>query len=109
MFTREPGKSELLPNEKEKLDIIKQIKPLIDEGIQILINDGLLPYQEIDALAFRIKEYLTRETRRLHKLLEVKYLGHIFYNPIKRPRRPKKLDIHWFDMYHAYYTIKTDS
>ena len=67
MFTREPGKAKLLPNEKEKLDIIKQIKPLIDEGIQILIDDGLLPYQEIDALAFRIKEYLTRETRRLHK------------------------------------------
>ena len=61
MITREPGKSFL--NEKAKLDIIKQIKPLIDEGTQILIDDGILPYQDIDALAFRIKEYLTRETR----------------------------------------------
>ena len=99
MITGEPGKPFL--NEKAKLDI-KQIKPLIDEGIQILIDDGTLPYQEIDALAFRIKEYLTRETRRL------KYLGHVFHNPIKRPRRPEKLDIHWIDMCHAYYRTKLD-
>ena len=108
MITREPGKSKPLLNKKEKLDIIKQIRPLIDEGVQILIDDGILPYQEIDVLAFRIKEYLTRETRRLHKVLGVKYLEHVFHNPIKSPRRPKKLDIKWFDMYHAYYRTKLD-
>ena len=33
-----------------------------DEGIQVLLDDGILPYHEIDALAFRINEYLTRES-----------------------------------------------
>ena len=55
MIIREPGKSRLFLNEKQRLDIIKQIRPLVDKGIQILIEDGILPYQEIDALAFRIK------------------------------------------------------
>ena len=40
MIIREPGKSRLFLNEKQKLDITKQIRPLVDEGIQILIEDG---------------------------------------------------------------------
>ena len=58
MLTLKAGETRLLPNEREKLCIIKQIKPLVDEGINILIDDGILPYHEIDELSFRIKEYL---------------------------------------------------
>ena len=62
MILGESGKSRLITQGKYKLDIIKQIRPLVDEGIQILLDDGILPYHEIDALAFRIKEFLTTES-----------------------------------------------
>ena len=107
MIIRETGKSRLFLNEKQRLDIIKQIRPLV-ESIQILIEDGILPYQEIDALAFRIKKFLTREARSVAKKLEIRYLGPEIQIPVKKPRRPKKLNIHWFDMYHAYYRIKVE-
>ena len=55
MVLGKSGKSRLITEGKYKLDIIKQIRPLVDEGIQILIDDGILYYHEIDALAFRIK------------------------------------------------------
>ena len=109
MIVREPGKSRLLSNEREQLDIIKQLRPLIDEGIQILLDDGILPYHEIDALAIRIKEFLTRESLSIARKLEARYLGPKICTPVKRPRRPKKLNIHCsYDMYHAYYRIEED-
>ena len=97
----------LITEEKQRLDVIKQIRPLVDEGIQILLDDGILPYHEIDALAFRINEYLTRESVSINRKL--KYLGPKICTPIKRPRRPQKLNVHWYDMVHAYHIITEDS
>ena len=108
MILRDPGKSRLFTDERQRLDIIKQIRPLVDEGIQILLDDGILPYHEIDALAFRIKEFLPRESVSIARKLEIRYLGPKICTPVKRPRRPEKLNIHWPDMYHAYYRIKVD-
>ena len=62
MIPEQSGKSVTIAEEKQRLDIIKQIRLLVDEGIQILIDEGILPYDEIDALSFRINEYLTRES-----------------------------------------------
>ena len=108
MIIKESGKSRLFLDEQERLNVIEQIRPLFDEGIQILIEDDILPYQEIDALAFRIKEFLTRESRTITKKFEIRYLGPEIQVPVKKPRRPKKLDIHWIDMYHAYCQTKVD-
>ena len=107
MILEKSGKSMLITEEKQRLDVIKQIRPLVDEGIQILLDDGILPYHEIDALAFRINEYLTRESVSINRKL--KYLGPKICTPIKRPRRPQKLDIHWYDMVHACHNIAEDS
>ena len=107
MILGESGKSRLITEEKQRLDIIKQIRPLVDEGIQILLDDGILPYHEIDALAFKINEYLTRESVFINRKL--KDLGPKICTPIKRPRRPQKLNIHWYDMVHAYHSITKDS
>ena len=109
MILGESGKSRLITEEKQSLDVIKQIRPLVDEGIQILLDDGILPYHEIDALAFRIKEYLTRESVSITRKLEIQYLGPRICTPIKRSRRPQKLNIHWYDMVHAYHSIAADS
>ena len=111
MILGESGKSRLITEGKFKeLDIIKQIRPLVDEGIQILLDDGILPYHEIDALAFRIKEFLTRESVFIAiGMLEIQYLGPKICTPIKRPRRPQKLNIQWYDMVHAYNSITEDS
>ena len=78
MILGESGKSRLITEEKQRLDVIIQIKPLVDEGIQILLDDGILPYHEIDALAFRIKEYLTSESVSINRKLEIQYLGSKF-------------------------------
>ena len=75
MILGESGKSRLINEEKQTLDIIKQIRPLVDEGIQILLDDGILPYHEIDALAFRIKEFLTRKSISINRKLKIHYLG----------------------------------
>ena len=108
MILRYPGKSSLFLKEKQRLDIIKQIRPLVDEGIQILLDDSILPYHEIDALAFRIKEFLTKEYVSIDRKLEIRYLDPKICTPVKRPRRPQKLNIQWYDMYHAYYSIEED-
>ena len=108
MILGESGKCRLITEEKQRLDIIKQIKPLVDEGIQILLDDGILPYHEIDALAFRIKEFLTRKSVSITRKLEIQYLGLKICTPIKRPRRPQQLNIQWYDMVHAYYSIEED-
>ena len=107
MILEKSGKSMLITEEKQRLDVIKQIRPLVDEGTQILLDDGILPYHEIDALAFRINEYLTRESVSINRKL--KYLGPKICIPIKRPRRPQKLNVHWYDMAHAYHIITEDS
>ena len=107
MIPEKSGKSMLITEEKQRLDVIKQIRLLVDEGIQILLDDGILPYHEIDALAFRINEYLTRESVFIHRKL--KDLGPKICTPIKRPRRPQKLNVHWYDMVHAYHSITKDS
>ena len=107
MILEKSGKSMLITEEKQRLDVIKQIRPLVDEGIQILLDDGILPYHEIDALAFRINEYLTRESVSINRKL--KDLGPKICTPIKRPRRPQKLNVHWYDMVHAYHSITEDS
>ena len=60
MILGESGKSRLITEEKQRLDVIKQIRPLVDEGIQILLDDGILPYHEIDALAFQNKRILDK-------------------------------------------------
>ena len=73
-----------------------------------MLDDGILPYHEIDALAFRIKEFLTRESVSLTRKLEIRYLGPKIGTPVKRPRRPQKLNIQWYDMYHAYHSIEED-
>ena len=52
MILGESGKSRLITEEKQRLDVIKQIRPLVDEGIQILLDDGILPYHEIRCLSF---------------------------------------------------------
>ena len=106
MIPEKSGKSILIAEEKQRLDVIKQIRLLVDEGIQILIDDGILPYDEIDALAFRINEYLTRESVSIHRKL--KNLGPKICTPIKRPKRPQKLNVHWYDMVHAYHSITED-
>ena len=100
MILEESGKSKLITEKKQRLDVIKQIRPLVDEGIQILLDDGILSYHEIDALAFRKKEYLTRESVSINRKL--KYLGPKICTSIKRPRRPQKLNIHWYDMVIPY-------
>ena len=60
MILGESGKSRLITEGKYKLDIIKQIRSLVDEGIHILLDDGILSYHEIDALAFKINKFLIR-------------------------------------------------
>ena len=70
MIPEKSGKSMLITEEKQRLDVIKQIRLLV-EGIQILLDDGILPYHEIDALAFRINEYLTRESVFIHRKLKI--------------------------------------
>ena len=107
MIPEKSGKSVLITEEKQRLDVIKQIRLLVDEGIQILIDDGILPYDEIDALSFRINEYLTRESVSIH--MKLRNLGPKICTPIKRPRRPQKLNVHWYDMVHAYYSVTEDS
>ena len=87
MILEKSGKSMLITEEKQRLDVIKQIRPLVDEGVQILLDDGILPYHEIDALAFRINEYLIRESVPINRKL--KDLGPKICTPIKRPRRPR--------------------
>ena len=72
-------------------------------------HGGILPYHETDALAFRIKEYLTRESVSITRKLEIQYLGPRICIPIKRPIRPQKLNIHWYDLVHAYHSIMEDS
>ena len=84
------------------------MKPLVEEGINIVKEDGFLPYHEIDALLFRIKEYLLRETRTITKNLKLRYLGPKYIIPLNEPRRPKKLNVRWFDMYHAYNRINLE-
>ena len=39
MILGETGKSRLITEEKQRLDVIKQIRPLVDEGIQIFVDD----------------------------------------------------------------------
>ena len=90
MILGESGKSRLITEGKYKLDIIKQIRLLVGEGIQILLVDGILPYHEIDALAFKIKEFLTRKSVSINRQLKIQYLGPKICTPIKRPRRPQK-------------------
>ena len=107
MIPEKSGKSVLITEEKQRFDVIKQIRLFVDEGIQILIDDGILPYDEIDALAFRINEYLTRESVSIH--MKLRNLGPKICTPIKRPRRPQKLNVHWYDMVHAYYSVTEDS
>ena len=109
MILGESGKSRLITEERQRLDVIKQIRPLVDKGIQILLDDGILSYHEIDALAFRINKYLTRESVSISRKLKLQYLGPKICTPIKRPRRPQKLNIHWYDMVHAYHSIAKDS
>ena len=93
MIIREPGKSRLLPNEKERLAIIKQIRALVNEGVQILVLDDVLSFHEAEVLAFRIEEYLVREARAISKNLEKRYLGYDIPKAVKRPRRPKQLNV----------------
>ena len=107
MIPEQSGKSVTIAEEKQRLDVIKQIRLLVDEGIQILIDDDILPYGEIDALSFRINEYLTRESVSIHRTLS--NLGPKICTPIKRPRRPRKLNVHWYDMVHAYHSVTKDS
>ena len=107
MIPEQSGKSVPIAEEKQRLDVIKQIRLLVDEGIQILIDDDILPYDEIDALSFRINEYLTRESVSIH--MKRRNLGPKICTPIKRPRRPQKLNVHWYDMVHAYHSVTEDS
>ena len=107
MIPEQSGKSVPIAEEKQRLDVIKQIRLLVDEGIQILIDDDILPYDEIDALSFRINEYLTRESVSIH--MKHRNLGPKICTPIKRPRRPQKLNVHWYDMVHAYHSVTKDS
>ena len=87
MIPEKSGKSVLITDEKQRFDVIKLIRLLVDEGIQILIDDGILPYDEIDALAFRINEYLTRESVSIH--MKLSNLGPKICTPIKRPEDPR--------------------
>ena len=107
MIPEQSGKSVPIAEEKQRLDVIKQIRLLVDEGIQILIDDGILSCDEIDALSFRINEYLTRESVFIHRKLS--NLDPKICTPIKRPRRPQKLNVHWYDMVHAYHSVTEDS
>ena len=91
MIPEQSGKSVPIAEEKQRLDVIKQIRLLVDEGIQILIDDDILPYDEIDVLSFRINEYLTRESVSIH--MKLRNLGPKICTPIKRPRRPQKLNV----------------
>ena len=107
MIPEQSGKSVPIAEENQRLDVIKQIRLLVDEGIQILRGDGILPYDEIDALSFRINEYLTRESVSIHRKL--RNIGPKICTSIKRPRRPQKLNVHWYDMVHAYHSVTEDS
>ena len=108
MILGESGNSRLITEGKYKLDIIKQIRSLVDEGIQILLDDGILSYHEIDALAFRINKFLIRKSVTINRKLEIQYLGPTICTPIKRPRRPQKLNIQWYYMVQAYNSIVED-
>ena len=83
--------SEKVPMELQIDRIIQQLRDLSNEAIAILYEDGLLSFEYIDELAFRVQEYCTRESRNLKKILLHKILG-----KLKRPaKRPKKLDLSW--------------
>ena len=48
-----------------------------------MLDNGILSYHEIDALAFRIKEFLTRESVFIARKLEVRYLGPKICTPVE--------------------------
>ena len=108
MITLEVGRVRPVSIEKEGLDIIKQIRLLVEKGIEILRDDGLMFYHEVEDLSQRIDQYLMRETRILAQSLQTGYLGHRIWATITRPRRPK-LNVRWFDMSYAYHRTRIES
>ena len=76
MITLEAGRVVLVSTEKEGLNIIKHIRLLVKEGIDILQDDGIMLYHEVEDLSQRIDKYLMRETRILAQSLETGYLVH---------------------------------
>ena len=86
-------RSRQVPKKIEAGRIFHQLRSLTNEAIDILYDDGLLPYDYINALSFRLQEYFTRELKTLRKIFEQNYLGPKLVLPVKRPRRLRKLDV----------------
>ena len=51
-------RSRQVPKEIEADRIIHQLRALTNEATDILYDDGLLPYDYINALSFRLQGYL---------------------------------------------------
>ena len=84
------------------------MKALTKEAIDILYDNGLLPYDYISALSFRLQKYFTRELKTLRKKFEQRYLGSKLALPVKRPKRPSKLNVSWLHMHKAYQQGRTE-
>ena len=96
--------SKQVPVELQIETIIQQLRSLSDEAIAILYEDGLLCSEYIDELAFRVQEHFTRESKTLKKICH-----HQLNCRLRFPaKRPKKIDLHWFNQHLIPKKVKTD-
>ena len=96
--------SEQVPLELQIDRIIQQLRVLSDEAIAILYEDGLLCSEYIDELAFRVQEHFIRESKTLKKIFH-----HQLICGLRHPaKRPKKLDLSWFNQHLIPKKVKTD-
>ena len=96
--------SKQVPVELQINKIIQQLRTLSDEAIAILYEDGLLCSEYIDELAFRVQEHFTRESRTLRKIFH-----HQLICKLRCPaKRPKKLDLHWFNQHLIPKRVETN-
>ena len=91
---------EQVPIEIQVGRIIHQMKALTDEAIGILHDDSLSIPDYLEALTFRIQECFTRELKTLKKSFYHHHLGYRSGGPAKRP---KKLNVSWFDKQQFYH------
>ena len=102
MYTKQ-SKVGTVPKEIEAARILNKLKLLMNEALMILLGSGEFSLDYLSALSFRIHEYITRELRTLYKQYKSRYLGYRIVLPIKRPKRPTKLDIPSLDLGQAYH------
>ena len=96
------SKAGTVPKEIEAARILNKLKLLTIEALVILRESGEFSPDYLSALSFRLNEYFIRELRTLHKQYKSRYRGCRIALPIKRPKRPTKLDIPSLDLGQAY-------